>query len=237
MADLFATTQWSLVLLARERNSPEAEQALALLCQAYWYPLYAFIRRQVPTVQQAEDLTQEFFTRLLEKDFLSSVDRTRGKFRSFLLIACKHFLANERDRAGALKRGGGCTIRPVDFQAAAERYRLEPVDNTTPEKLFERTWALTLLNQALEQLERNYDQAGQGELFKHLRGTLAGGPEQCSLGEIGKLMDMTESAVKKAAQRLRDRYGAVLRQLIAATVEGPGAVDDEVQTLFAALSK
>jgi RNA polymerase sigma-70 factor (ECF subfamily) len=236
MSDPFVTTQWSLVLLARDRASAEADHALANLCRSYWYPLYAYIRRQVPTVEQAEDLTQAFFARILEKDFLHNLDRTRGKFRSFLLAACKHFLANERDRARAAKRGGGCTIRPVDFQAAAERYRRELVNNTTPEKHFERTWAMTLLNQALEQLEQEYTQGGQSQLFMHLRSTLAGGPEQLSLSAIGTIVGMTEPAAKKAAQRLRGRYRATLRTLIAATVQGPGDLDEEVQALFAALS-
>jgi hypothetical protein len=164
------------------------------------------------------------------------VDRARGKFRCFLLSACKHFLANERDRAGALKRGGGCTIRRVDFQAAADRYRLEPIETLTPEKLFERTWAMVLLNQALQQLEQDYNQAGQGELLQQLRGTLAEGADQPTLAQVGMALGMSEAAVKKAAQRLRERYRATLRALIAATVDGPAQVDDEVQALFAALS-
>jgi RNA polymerase sigma-70 factor (ECF subfamily) len=235
-ADVFATTQWSLVLLARERASPEADQALAALCRAYWYPLYAYIRRQVPTAEQAEDLTQEFFTRLLEKDFLESVDRARGRFRAFLLACCKHFLANERDRARAGKRGGGCAILSLDFQSAAERYRLEPADTLTPERLFERRWALTLLDQALEQLGQEYARTGKGELFEHLKATLVGAAGRVSHAEIGEAVGMSEAAVKKAAQRLRERYRFILRELIATTVESPGEIDDEIQTLFGVLS-
>jgi RNA polymerase sigma-70 factor (ECF subfamily) len=235
-ADPFLTTQWSLVLLARERASPQADAALATLCRTYWYPLYAYIRRQVHTAEPAEDLTQEFFARLLEKDFLRNVDRDRGRFRAFLLACCKHFLANERDRAGARKRGGDCSILSLDFQSAADRYRLEPANTMTPEKLFERRWALTLLDQALEQLGREFRQAGKSELFEHLKGALVGGAEQLSHAQIGAALGMTEAAVKKAAQRLRERYRAILRELIAATVEGPGEIDDEIQTLFAVLS-
>jgi RNA polymerase sigma-70 factor (ECF subfamily) len=233
--DPFATTQWSLVLLARERATPESDEALSVLCRAYWYPLYAFIRRQVPTAEQAEDLTQEFFARLLEKDFLRTVDRSRGRFRAFLLACCKHFLANERDRASARKRGGGCAILSLDFQSAADRYRREPPDTLTPEKLFERRWALTLLDQALEQLGREFAQTDRSELFERLKGTLVGGPDQPSHAEIGAALGMTEAAVKKAAQRLRERYRAILRGLIAATVADPGEIDGEIRMLFTAL--
>src|SRR5262249_31693482 len=160
-AGSFATTQWSLVVAARDRAAPQAAEALAELCRAYWYPLYAFIRRQVHSAEQAEDLTQEFFARLLSQDFLRTVDRARGKFRAFLLACCKHFLANERDRTGARKRGGGCTILSLDFETAADRYSREPADTLTAEKLFERRWALTLLDQALEQLGREFGEAGK----------------------------------------------------------------------------
>jgi RNA polymerase sigma-70 factor (ECF subfamily) len=189
--DPFATTQWSLVLLARERASPQADAALAALCRTYWYPLYAYVRRQVPNAEQAEDLTQEFFAQLLEKDFLHSVDRSRGRFRAFLLACCKHFLANERDRAAARKRGGDCSILSLDFQSAADRYRLEPADTMTPEKLFERRWALTLLGQALEQLGREFRQAGKSDLFERLKGTLVGAAGQLSHAQVGAALGMT----------------------------------------------
>lgn len=234
--DPFAPTQWSLVLLARDRASPRADEALATLCRAYWYPLYAYIRRQVPTAEQAEDLTQEFFARLLEKDFLRTVDRGRGRFRAFLLACCKHFLANERDRAGARKRGEGCAVLSLDFASAADRYRREPADTLTPEKLFERRWALTLLDQALERLGREWAGAGKGELFDHLKATLVDATGKPSHAEAAAALGMSEAAVKKAAQRLRERYRLLLRELIAATVDGPGEIDDEIRSLFAALS-
>jgi DNA-directed RNA polymerase specialized sigma24 family protein len=220
-AEPFAPTQWSLVLLACDRASPQADAALATLCRTYWYPLSAYIRRQVPTTEQAEDLTQEFFARLLEKDFLRTVDPGRGRFRAFLLACCKHFLANERDRAGAAKRGGGCAILSLDFATAADRYRREPADTLTPEKLFERRWAMTLLEQALEQLGQEFARSDRGEVFERLKGTLVGGADTASDAQIGAALGMTEAAVKKAAQRLRERYRAILRELIAATVGDP----------------
>jgi RNA polymerase sigma-70 factor (ECF subfamily) len=235
-AGSFATTQWSLIVAARDRAAPQAAQALAELCRAYWYPLYAYIRRQVPTAEQAEDLTQEFFARLLSQDFLRTVDRARGKFRAFLLACCKHFLANERDRAGAMKRGGDCSMLSLDFQSAADRYCREPADTLTAEKLFERRWALTLLDQALEQLGREFGGAGKGELFEHLKGTLVGGVGKLSNAEVSAALGMTEAAVKKAAQRLRERYRVILRDLAAATVDGPGEIDDEIRSLFSVLS-
>jgi RNA polymerase sigma-70 factor (ECF subfamily) len=235
-AEPFATTQWSLVLLARDRASPQANEALAALCRAYWYPLYAYVRRQVRTAEQAEDLTQEFFARVLEKDFLRTVDRSRGRFRAFLLACCKHFLANERDRAGARKRGGDCTVLSLDFQSAADRYRREPADPMTPEKLYERRWALTLLEQALEQLGQEFARTDRSELFERLKGTLVGGVDVPSYAQISAALGMTEAAVKKAAQRLRERYRAVLRERVAATVEGPHDIDDEIRMLFNALT-
>src|SRR5436309_2659860 len=148
-AGRFATTHWSLVVAAQDRGSPQAKEALSGLCGSYWYPLYAFIRRQGHSADKAQDLTQEFFARLLEKDFLAAVDREKGKFRSFLLAACKHFLANERDRVRAQKRGGGRQGLSLDFNSADRRYGLEPAHTLTPERLFERRWALTLLDQVL----------------------------------------------------------------------------------------
>src|SRR5689334_15401784 len=148
-AGMFATTRWSLVLAARGRPSPEAQAALADLCRVYWYPLYAFVRRSGADAVTAEDLTQEFFARLLEKGWLDQADRTKGRFPSFLQAACKHFLANERDRARALKRGGGRTPLPIDFQAADDRYAREPAHELTPERLFERRFALALLEHVM----------------------------------------------------------------------------------------
>jgi RNA polymerase sigma-70 factor (ECF subfamily) len=236
-AGRFATTHWSLVLAARDQAAPQAREALADLCRVYWYPLYAFIRRQGHAADQAQDLTQEFFARLLEKDFLRLVDRDKGKFRSFLLAACKHFLANQRDRANARKRGGARTHVPIDFVAAEDRYSLEPAHPLTPEKLFARRWALTLLDQVLAQLHEEFLQAEKGTVFEHLKGFLTGTGEKGgrSYGEVAREVGLTEGALRVAVHRLRKRYRELLCAEIARTVRDPGQVEDEVRDLFAAL--
>lgn len=230
----FGVTHWSLIVKARDRIAPDADAALAALCQAYWYPLYVFIRRQTESADEAEELTQEFFARFLEKDFLGGVDQAKGRFRNFLLACCKHFLSNERDRARAKKRG-----RPplsLDFASAAGRYGLEPAHALTPERLFERRWALNLLDQALEQLGRELAASGHERLYERLKPALLGAADALPYGQIAAEMGMTEGAVKKAAQRLRLRYRAILRERIAATVDTPQDVDDEIRALFAVLS-
>ncbi len=232
----FETTCWSLVLAAVGRATPRAEEALATLCAAYWYPLYAFIRRQGHTADGAADLTQEFFARLIEKEFLRSVDPSRGRFRAFLLAACKNFLANEHDRETAQKRGGGRNLVSIDVRDAEGRYRAEPGHNLTPERLYERRWALTILDQSLDQLEREFRQGGKSALHERLKSILIGAESNASHAEIGASLGMTEDAVKKAAQRFRQRYREILRARIARTIDDPAQVDDEIQTLFAILS-
>jgi RNA polymerase sigma-70 factor (ECF subfamily) len=235
-AGRFETTHWSVVLAARDRDAPRAEQALAALCAAYWYPLYAFVRRQGHDPDRAADLTQEFFARLLEKDYLKAVDRAKGRFRSFLLAACKHFLANVHDREVALKRGGGRRPVSIDQRDAEGRYLCEPAHDLTPERLFERRWALTLLDRALDQVSREFHRGGKGVLYDRLKVVLTGAAEAASYARLGAELGMTEDAVKKAAQRLRQRYRAVLRELVAETVEEPGQVEDEIRALFAILA-
>lgn len=233
----FASTHWSVVLLAGgARSVPEVQEALARLCSTYWYPLYVFIRRQGHSADEADDLTQEFFTCFLEKDFLSAVNKSRGKFRTFLLACCQHFLANQRDFALAQKRGGGRTNLSLDFPGAAERYHQEPASGMTAEKMFLRHWALTLLDQVLAHLQREYQAEGKGELFDHLKHVLLGGAEALSHARIGAALSMTEEAVRKAAQRLRQRYRGVLREHIADTVNEPERVEEEIRDLFAALA-
>jgi len=233
----FDTTQWSLVLLAgASADSPEARQAMACLCSTYWYPLYVFIRRQGHQAHDSEELTQEFFARFLDRDFLGAVDKSRGKFRTFLLACCRHFLANQREYAQARKRGGGYPVLSLDFSGAHERYQQEPTSSWTAEKLFERRWALTLLDQVLRQLRQEFSAQNKGDLFEHLRTVLVGESHALSYAQIGTSVGMSEDAVKKAAQRLRQRYGLLLREQIAATVDERSMIDDEIRDLFAALS-
>jgi RNA polymerase sigma-70 factor (ECF subfamily) len=231
---MFATTRWSLVVAARG-NSPAARDALAELCRLSWYPLYAYIRRKGHTHVEAEDLTQEFFTRLLERDDLATVDPSRGRFRSFLLASCNHFLSNQRDRDQALKRGGGRQPLPLDFHDAERRYVAEPGHDQTPERLFERRWALTLLERVLQRLQQDYEDSGKGNLFERLKGQLAG-ETVGSYAEAAAELGLTEGAVKVAAHRLRQRYRDLLRDEIAQTLDDPAAVDDEIHALFTALA-
>jgi len=231
----FASTQWSLVLQARQRDSPEADQALAALCRAYWYPIYAYLRHKVKSVERAEDLTQEFFVRFLQKDFLAPIDRDKGNFRAYLLACCNHFLANQADRDHAQKRGGGRLIHSLDFPSAQQRYLHEPADTLTPERLYQRRWALTLLDAVLARLRQEFVDAGKEQLYAWLKAGLVGEPEALPYAKIGAALGLSEAAVKKAAQRLRQRYGEILREHIADTVDGPEAVEGEIRALFSAI--
>jgi len=232
----FGTTHWSLILAARDRGTPQADEALAALCAAYWYPLYAFIRRRGHDPDRAADLTQGFFARLLEKDYLASVDPSKGRFRAFLLAACKHFLANAHDQEVALKRGGGRRPVSIDRRDAEGRYICEPAHDLTPERLFERRWALTLLDRALDQVGREFHRGGKGVLYHRLKVVLTGAEGAAPYARLGAELGMTEAAVKKAVQRLRQRYREVLRELVAETVDEPDQVDDEILALFAILA-
>jgi len=209
---------------------------LEKLCKVYWYPLYAFVRRQGRAPHDAQDLTQEFFARLLEKNYLEDVDRAKGKFRSFLLASMKHFLANEWDRARAQKRGGALTHIPIDTQFAETRYGLEPAHDQTPEKLFERRWALTLLNNVLDRLRAEHVAAGKAEQFDELKVALTADKKSISYASLGGRLRMTEGAVKVAVHRLRARYREVLRAEIAQTVASAEEVEEEIRQLFAALA-
>jgi len=235
-AEYFATTHWTVVLHARQPDSPQAHEALERLCQAYWYPLYAFVRRQGHDAHDAQDLTQEFFARLLEKNYLQDVDRAKGRFRSFLLASLKHFLANEWDRRKALKRGGNRTHLPIDSQSAETRYGLEPAHDQSPEKLFERRWALTLLDQVLQRLREEFAAEGKVEQFDHLKVTLTTDRHSVPYAELGARLQLSEGAVKVAVHRLRQRYREVLRAEIAQTVARPEDVEGEIRHLFAALA-
>ncbi len=234
---IFATTHWSVVVEAGQEESPHAAEALAELCRSYWYPLYAYVRRQGHPAHEAQDLTQEFFARLLKKNHFRTLDRERGKFRSWLLASLEHFLAKEWRDSRRLKRGGGETPISLDDQEAEERYRLEPSSGHTPQHLYERRWALTLLETVLGKLGEEYREAGKEDLFSHLQPLLSGDKAGRSYVDIGTSLQMSEGAVKVAVHRLRRRYGELLRAQIANTVDGPEAVDDELRYLMTVLSR
>lgn len=229
----FAPTRWSVVVAAGgESEGTGTRRALEELIGIYWFPLYAFIRRQGQGPQQAEDLTQEFFTRLLEKEYLASADQSKGRFRSFLLTAAKRFMVNEWNKSQAQKRGGR---RLVEWNAldAEARYRLEPADELTPERLFDRRWALAVLEQVMARLGREFADRGRGKLFEALAATLS--EPDSNYAEIGDRLGMTQGAVKVAAHRLRRRYRDLLREEIAQTVAGPEEVEAEIRHLMECL--
>ena len=232
----FATTHWTMVVTAGRDTSPEARAAMASLCEAYWYPVYAFIRRQCGDAEEAMDLTQGFFARLLEKRDLAGIEPGRGKFRSWLLLAAKHYLANERDRARAVKRGGGRRPVSIDTADAESRYRLEPAHDVTPERIFERRWALALLGQVLSRLQQECRADGKELLFEALKECLGGGgAHEGRYAHVAEELKMGEGAVRMAALRLRRRYRELLRQEIAQTVESAEQVDEEIAFLFEAV--
>ncbi len=233
----FATTHWSLVAEAGGAASPEGHAALATLCELYWYPLYAFVRRKGFQAAEAQDLTQAFFTELLEKDRLQMADQARGRFRSFLLGALTHFLANQRRAVTAQKRGGARRILSIDFGDGESRYQREPVDAATPEKIFERRWTMTLLDRAVGRLRDEYSATGKLDLFDQLKLHLGGDPAAVPYAKLALHLKMTEGAIKAAAHRLRKRCRALLREEIAKTVADPGDVDDELQDLFSTLAE
>jgi RNA polymerase sigma factor (sigma-70 family) len=231
----FATTHWSVVLTANCPDGARAQVALDKLCQTYWYPLYAFVRRHGYGPQDAEDLTQAFFAFFLERKALATVDRAKGKFRSFLLASLRYFLANEWDRAQAQKRGGGHPIISLDAATAEARYRLEPADNASPDKVFERNWVLTLMGQVLERLGAEQEATGKKTQFEKLRHCLMGDPEAPAYAELANTFGLSQDAVRMAVSRLRRRYRELLREEIAQTVSSPAEIDEEIQHLFAVL--
>ncbi len=232
----FESTRWSLVAAAGgDRGSGRAREALEALCSAYWYPIYAFIRRRGHDAEAAADLAQGFFAALLESDAFFGLDPAKGKFRAFLLASCQHFLAHERDRANALKRGGGRTIASLDD--AEGRYRREPSHDLTPEALFDRRYALALLDATLDELRADFARRGQADHFDALKPTLTGDARNVPYREIADRLGTTEGAVQVAVHRLRKRYREALRDRIAQTVAGPSEIDDEIRDLFAALAR
>jgi RNA polymerase sigma-70 factor (ECF subfamily) len=232
----FATTRWSIVLRAADRHAPDSREALASLCATYWYPLYAFVRRKGHPAEEAEDLTQEFFARLLEKGFLEDVGPGKGRFRSFLLVCLKRFMANEWDRKQALKRGGGKRIVSIDVDEAEERYRMEPAHEMTAEKVYERRWALTVLARAVGRVSNEYRLAGKGALFEALKEYLVADAGAEGYTRVAEWLGMTVGAVRVAVHRMRAKYRDALTAEIAGTVDNPAEVDAEIAQLLDAIS-
>jgi RNA polymerase sigma-70 factor (ECF subfamily) len=233
----FATTQWTLVIAAGDPHDPQSRQALADLCQSYWYPLYVYLRRRGYPQEEAEDLVQGFFTQLLAKNYIKAADRERGRFRSFLLAALKNFAANEWDKKQALKRGGGATTLSLDFETAEGRYHIEPADERTPEEAFDKGWAVAQLEQVLERLRDETGDAQAAARFEALSGFLTGEAEDVRYKDVAKSLGMSEGAVKVAVHRLRQRFGDVLRDEVARTLADPADVDNEIRHLFAAVQR
>lgn len=232
----FVTTHWSVVLSAKQEESATADAALERLCRNYWWPLYAFVRRRGYEAHDAQDLTQEFFARLLAKDFLRAVDRSKGKFRSFLLAAMENFLAKEWRRANAQKRGGQFTFVSTDAESAEQQYLQVPAANLSPEQLYEQQWATTLLNQTLTRLREEFVAAGKQAQFDAIKVFLTGEKHAASYAELAARLRTTEAALKMAVSRMKERYGELLKAEIANTVGDPKVVDEELRALFGALS-
>lgn len=233
----FTSTHWSLVLSAAANQDTEAVAALDRLCRQYWYPLYAFVRRNGYSHHDAEDLTQAFFRRIIEKHCLRHVHPSKGRFRTFLLAAMQNFLANESDKARTLKRGGQCRFESLDGLAADERYAREPKDGWTPEMLYERRWALTLLEQSLKRLREEYYESGDGEVFEMLRDHLVPGGPAVPYAVVAERLGKSAEAVAMGVFRMRRRYRECLRQEIASTVGDQGDIDSEIRDLLSVIGR
>lgn len=232
----FATTHWSLVLSAGS-NADGPNIALERLCQMYWSPLYNYVRRRGYSQADAQDLTQEFFSRLLARPWVGNADPNKGRFRSFLLGAMNHFLSDEWDKARAQKRGGGQPVLSLEFDIAESRYAHEPADHATPEQIFERRWALILMERVLNQLRKEYDDEGRSDLFKLLTPCLLGSRTEQPYAELARKLEVSEGTVKSAVHRLRVRYRHLLREEIASTVASPDEVEDELRHMFMVLGR
>lgn len=231
-AGLFATTHWSVVVRAKDSQSPEAASAMERLCRTYWYPLYVFVRRKGHGHDDACDLTQAFFARFLEKRYLRSVDAGLGRFRTFLLTSLTHFLSDEWDKSQAQRRGGGQRVLSLDEEAAEGRYDLEPVDSATPESIFEQRWAQTVLGVVVERLAAESEE----KRFEVLKGFLLDDKGDVSYDEAAKQLDLSVAAITSAIHRMRGRFRALLYEEIANTVESPEEVEPEIRHMLAALS-
>jgi RNA polymerase sigma factor (sigma-70 family) len=235
VAGRFTTTHWSVVLQAGQEHSPESAAALETLCRTYWYPLYAFVRREGHNPEAAADLTQEFFSRLLATNGLATVNRSKGRFRSFLLATMKHLLANEWQHAHRQKRGGGRPHFSLDAVSAEDRYQCDPADPLTPEKIFERRWAETVIDAVTRRLQAEFAEAGLARRFEVLKMFLLADEEPISYADTARRLDVTEGAVRSAIHRMRRRYGELFRAEIAQTVTGPSEIEAELRHLLAVL--
>ena len=233
----FATTRWSIVLAAGDRGSPTRQEALSSLCQTYWYPLYAFARRTGLRAEAAQDLTQDFFAHLLEKETLRQVDPEKGRFRSFLLSCFRNYQTDQQRRARALKRGGGKLLVHIELETAEGLYVREPSHDQTPEKAFERHWAMTLLQRAVDRLEEEHTGPRKERLFATLKHYLPGGQSPVPYAQAARELEMNEVTIKVAIHRLRQRFRVVLLEEISHTVEGEDQVEDEVRHLLSALGE
>ena len=233
---VFATTHWSVVLAAGQKDFPEAAAALEKLCRTYWYPLYVYVRRQGHSPEDAQDLTQDFFARLLEKKAFAKADPDRGKFRAFLLKSLKHFLVNEWEKARTQKRGGGQSILPLDADLAESRYAAEPTQALTLDEVYEKRWAATLIEAVLAHLRESYAADGRLPVFETLKGFIWGDQTTLFYADVAVPLGLTEGAVKVAVHRLRGRYRELLRAEVAKTVATPGEVEEELRYLIAVLS-
>lgn len=236
LADTFATTRWTVVRAAGQSPTPQATVALEELCRTYWYPLYAYVRRRGHPKEDAEDLTQAFFARFLARNYLDTLDSEKGKFRAFLLAALKHFLANEWDRMQCQKRGGGDLALSLDWHDADTRYQMDPADTLSPDILYDRTWAMALLERVILRLGELESEEGRGVLFERLKPSLMQGKGTLSYAEVARELTLTEGAVRVAAHRLRRRYRELLRQEVAQTLSENGRVEDELAALFEAFA-
>ncbi len=234
---LFPRTHWTVVLTAGQQDSPQSQAALEVLCRAYWYPLYAFVRHRGHTREDAQDLVQGFFARLLKNHSLGTVEPEYGRFRSFLLAALRNYLANEWDKEKALKRGGGAHAIPLDEVLAESQFAREPVDELTPEKLYDRSWALTVLEQVRRRLREDYRARDKGARFELLEKFLPGEESDLTCAELGAQLGLSEGTIKAEIHRLRRRYRALLRDEIAQTVARPDEVNEEIHYLLAVLSR
>lgn len=234
---VFATTHWSVVLAAKAGGSLQSDEAMEKLCRAYWPPLYAYIRREGHGATEAQDLTQEFFARLLAKDYLQHLRHQEGKFRSFLLTFLKHFLSDERDKAGAQKRGGGRTFVSLDETSAEDRYLDASSNGLSPEQIYDRRWAQTVMERALNRLREEYAADGKAALFDELKDIQPGEHGESSYAEIGARLGLAKGTIASAVHRLRKRHREILREEIAHTVTRPEEIDEEIRNLLAVLSQ